>query len=223
MGRLSRPAERALGCSAENERSPLLDRGKDRRTPLWIEHRDLGPQPHPLASVPVGPFPPWLVEAASRREALESYLRAFPEARGYDSFEHLGPTSGHAPAFRPHHDGWAVLNMHWRVPEEDEGTRAERLHLLEVLTRPYGGTWYFFPAMPPTTESLHPLMAWWAVLHTLSMLARYQPAEWASHIDVDKSPYAVGIERLLKAAVKRIPLLVAETIDQVASPQSIVP
>ena len=26
---------------------------------------------------------------------------------------------------------------------------------------------------------------WWAVLFTLSMLARYQPAEWAAHVNVD--------------------------------------
>jgi hypothetical protein len=30
-------------------------------------------------------------------------------------------------------------------------------------------------------------MARWAVLFTLSMLARYQPAEWAAHVDVDAS------------------------------------
>lgn len=41
-----------------------------------------------------------------------------------------------------------------------------------------------------TTRSLHPLMAWWAVLHALSMLARYQPAEWATHINIDDSPHA---------------------------------
>jgi hypothetical protein len=39
-------------------------------------------------------------------------------------------------------------------------------------------------------------MAWWAVLFTLSMLARYQPAEWATHVDVDTSSHAVPIERL---------------------------
>jgi hypothetical protein len=59
-------------------------------------------------------------------------------------------------------------------------------------------------------------MAWWAVLYALSMLARYQPAEWASHINVDTSPHAVGIERLLKEAMRVLPLLVAEAIDQVA-------
>jgi hypothetical protein len=59
-------------------------------------------------------------------------------------------------------------------------------------------------------------MVWWAVLHTLSMLARYQPAEWASHINIDTSRHAVAIERLLKEAIRVLPKLVLETIEQVA-------
>lgn len=59
-------------------------------------------------------------------------------------------------------------------------------------------------------------MAWWAVLYTLSMLARYQPAGWAGHINVDGSRHAVAVERLLKRAISLVPALIAEAIDQVA-------
>jgi hypothetical protein len=48
------------------------------------------------------------------------------------------------------------------------------------------------------------------------MLARYQPAEWAAHVDVDASPHAVPIERLLAHAIGIIPELVAEAIAQAA-------
>ena len=58
-------------------------------------------------------------------------------------------------------------------------------------------------------------MAWWAVLYTLSMLARYQPAEWAAHVDVDASPHAVPVERLLAQAIGIIPELMAEAIAKV--------
>lgn len=109
--------------------------------------------------------------------------------------------------------------MHWSLPAGDPGTLANRLALLEARTRPYNGVWYFFPAVESTSRSLHPLMAWWAVLHTLSMLARYRPAEWASHINVDTSQHAVAIERLLKQAIRILPVLVSEAIDQVAQPQ----
>ncbi|KJY23811.1 hypothetical protein VR45_41810 [Streptomyces sp. NRRL S-495] len=60
-------------------------------------------------------------------------------------------------------------------------------------------------------------MAWWAVLHTLSNLARYQPAEWARHIDVDQSIHAVPVERLLAEACRLLPVLIAETLDEVTT------
>lgn len=56
-------------------------------------------------------------------------------------------------------------------------------------------------------------MGWWAVLY---MLARYQPAEWAGHINVDGIRHAVTLERLLKRAISLVPALIAEAIDQVA-------
>jgi hypothetical protein len=52
------------------------------------------------------------------------------------------------------------------------------------------------------------------------MLARYQPAEWAGHINVDDSRHAVAVESLLKRAISIVPALIAEAIDQVAGPAS---
>ncbi|WP_024876840.1 YaaC family protein [Saccharomonospora piscinae] len=199
----------------ENEQSPLLDTGSARRTPLWIEHRNLYPERHPLASVPVVRFPPWIINSDNGRKALDDYLKAFPDAQGYYDFLRIEDDPKADPKFSPHQDGWGELDMHWRLPGGRLGTPAERLALLESLTRPYKETLYFFPVIAPNSHSLHPLMAWWAVLHTLSMLARYQPAEWASHINVDTSQHAIAIERLLKEAIRTVPRLVAEAIDQV--------
>lgn len=70
----------------ENQYSPLLDTGTLRRTPLRIEHRLLRPEFHPLASVPVAGFPPWVIAADNGRDALDDYFKAFPAAQGYDSF-----------------------------------------------------------------------------------------------------------------------------------------
>ena len=47
-------------------------------------------------------------------------------------------------------------------------------------------------------------------------ISRYQPAEWGRHIDVDRSPHAVPIERLLDDAVRVVPQLIAETLNEVA-------
>jgi hypothetical protein len=62
-------------------------------------------------------------------------------------------------------------------------------------TQPYLGDddRWVFPALGGASTPLHPLLAWWALLFTLSMLARYEPAAWTavSALDVElDSPLA---------------------------------
>ena len=59
-------------------------------------------------------------------------------------------------------------------------------------------------------------MARWAVLFNLSMLARYEPGAWSSHIDVDSSTHAVPLERLLRQTITVVPDLIAEAIQEVS-------
>lgn len=75
---------------------------------------------------------------------------------------------------------------------------------------------FFFPALRVDAEDPHPLMAWWAVLYVLSMLARHQPGQWVAHIDINTSQYAGTVEKLLKKALHIVPALIAETIGQVS-------
>jgi len=42
----------------ENRLAPLDDAGTSRRTPLYVDHQVVDPDPHPLVSVPVAYFPP---------------------------------------------------------------------------------------------------------------------------------------------------------------------
>ncbi|MFF2564855.1 YaaC family protein [Kitasatospora sp. NPDC058060] len=63
--------------------------------------------------------------------------------------------------------------------------------------------------------ALHPLLAWWTVLHALSNLARYQPVRWSEHIAVDTSKVAVAIEVLLDEAVTVVPDLIRHAIREV--------
>ncbi|MFC7024600.1 YaaC family protein [Promicromonospora thailandica] len=217
-GKASIPLNVLWDLLPENQHSPLLGEDASRRTPLWIEYRNLYPENHPLASVPVVGFPSWVMDADNGRQALDNYLKAFPAAQGYHSFVRVDREPAAAPDFSRHNDGWGELVMHWQLPGGHAGTVAERAALLESLTRRYIGSMQFFPSVAPDdSRSLHPLMAWWTVLYALSMLARYQPAEWASHINVDTSRHAVAIERLLKDAVRVVPSLVLETIGQVSA------
>lgn len=61
------------------------------------------------------------------------------------------------------------------------------------------GFWYI-PCLRGNEQALHTLMTWFAVLHTLSLLARYKPASWTTMLDIDKSPDAPGIEYVLDEA-----------------------
>lgn len=88
---------------------------------------------------------------------------------------------------------------------------------MKEMARRYRHEWYFFPALGSTGKSIHPLMAWWVVMHALSMLARYQPAEWARRCtDVDTSTCAVAVEQLLDTALQAVPDLVLQAIHEVS-------
>jgi hypothetical protein len=69
-----------------------------------------------------------------------------------------------------------------------------------------------YPTLDGSGKPLHPLVAWWAVLYGLSMLARYEPALWGRAIDVNQSKEAVPIELLLQAALDHVPELIHRAI-----------
>ena len=158
--------------------------------------------------------PPQVINP-SNDAALGTYLAAYPGTRDYHSYvRHRGDER--QPAFRLHSDGWGELSMNWEVRAGESVNGAGRLEFLESITQPYCGKLHFFPVVGHNDSPMHPLTAWWAILHALSMLARYHPAEWAAHIDVDNSPHAVPVERLLKRALLAVPRLVLETLRQVS-------
>ncbi|GAA2240353.1 hypothetical protein GCM10010145_02510 [Streptomyces ruber] len=78
----------------------------------------------------------------------------------------------------------------------------------------YRGRSIAFPALTGNSLPLHPLLAWWAALYALSMLARYEPAAWATAINVDKNKQAVPIEHLLDEALDAVPALALEVMGE---------
>jgi hypothetical protein len=72
-----------------------------------------------------------------------------------------------------------------------------------------------YPTLGGADRQIQPFLAWWAALFALSMLARYEPASWARHLDVDASPDAVPLETMLDRALEACPLLVLNAIRQV--------
>ncbi|MFF3819639.1 YaaC family protein [Streptomyces bluensis] len=50
-----------------------------------------------------------------------------------------------------------------------------------------------------------PLMSWWLLLYSFSMLSRYQPRTWSEALDADKSSSAAALEYALDIALEVVP------------------
>ena len=113
--------------------------------------------------------------------------------------------------------GWPGPNMglalRWAKPGDVTGG-----HVLDGRLTTYRGSKLAYPTLEGATQTVHPLMAWWMVLFSLSMLTRYQPDVWTQMIDVNRSPHATAIEHVLETALAAVPDLIDEAIDQVQQP-----
>ncbi|OQQ13133.1 hypothetical protein B0675_39580 [Streptomyces sp. M41(2017)] len=201
-----------------NLRYPLTTR--DRLTPLYTSEGSVDEGDHSLLSVFVCNIPDRVVTAGTR-EALADLLTAYPAVAQHESYSNVGAAA--LPNYVRYDDAGGQLSMNWMMPEgmgtgfDGMATMAERQAHLRTITRGYAGGRYFLPVLGSMKRDLHPLMAWWAVLYTLSMLARYQPAVWGTLISVDTSRHAVQIERLLERAINHLPVLIADAITEVST------
>ncbi|AVV46750.1 hypothetical protein C6376_40870 [Streptomyces sp. P3] len=195
---------------------PLTNR--ERTTPLFAAASSIHDEDHSLLSVPVCDIPDRVIDAGTR-EALADFLTAYPAVAQHDSYVtirtlSLGPAA--PPDYTRYDHGGGELVVNWAMPQ-GSATAAERRKHLRAMTRGYVGLRFFLPVLSSLKRELHPLMAWWAVLYALSMLARYEPASWVTNISVDNSEHAVPIERLLERALTHLPVLIADTIAEVST------
>lgn len=86
------------------------------------------------------------------------------------------------------------------------------------LTQPYRGDSerFIFPAFGGASRPLHPLLAWWALLFALSMLARYEPESWTTYMDRNTSANAVPLEAALDRGLHTCPELISHAIQAVS-------
>ncbi|MER6366475.1 hypothetical protein [Kitasatospora sp. NPDC001527] len=197
---------------------PLSKDGEDRVVPLFVDHHHLHPEPHLQGGIRIGGLPARVLDASDRDVAFGEYLARFPGAHGPDiSWWRRDGEERLDRRYEREADGSGSMAVTFFAPDGGVLTRDQYLDRLRQVTRRHDGDWYFTPSIWGSTHGIHPLMAWWAVMHALSDLVRYQPAEWARHIDVDKSVHAVPIERLLAEARRVLPIVIAETLDEVAA------
>lgn len=69
----------------------------------------------------------------------------------------------------------------------------------------YRGTKIYLPCTGDTKEPIRPVMAWWLVLFSLSMVARYAPSKWMKVLSIQDSQIASKVEFLLDAALDAVP------------------
>ena len=69
------------------------------------------------------------------------------------------------------------------------------------------------PAIGGNGTPAHPLIHWWGILYSFSMLRRYYPSVWVDMLNVDQDWHAVGIEEYLELETAVIPELVALALD----------
>ena len=69
---------------------------------------------------------------------------------------------------------------------------------------------WLVPAVGDGSDRLPPLLLWWVLLFGLSLLARYQPAEWRGALDLDHSLCADRLMELLDEALMIVPDLLFE-------------
>ncbi len=142
------------------------------------------------------------------RPPLGDFVARYPALTGWRTATPAGTDVGW-----PEHNNQA-LELQWEVTNVD----ASLGHVVgDRLTR-YRHHQMAFPTVAGEAAVLHPLMVWWAVLYALSMLTRYQPAEWTALIDVNRSQHATAVEFVLDAALAAVPDLLDEAIDFVSEP-----
>jgi hypothetical protein len=107
--------------------------------------------------------------------------------------------------------------MSWGLEDKRVLTQDDQATIFaKVLRGSWGDATYLLPELVAGAGPMHPLLTWWAVLYSLSMLARYSPDRWIDSIATDSSPYAVAIEQVLDRAIQVCPELIVSSIRQIS-------
>jgi hypothetical protein len=198
---------------------------------LWASLPDLGEAaPLPGAAAPVPIILNTSAFHTGRLRATVHFRHEMPDDRNawltrFDEIMALYPGRKDAliPVERdsiqppPRRDGlWSVI-LEWPPlpPFEELPPEAVESFLNGIAPAyRYRGDRYLRPSvegegkLPPS-----PLMTWWLLLYSFSVLARYQPRKWMQLLDLDKAETAVPLQYALEVALSVVPHLVLEALD----------
>jgi hypothetical protein len=152
--------------------------------------------------VPVGLGPLAADNLEEAREALDRYR----PGRAAEVIPH--PAGGKPEkALTIYGEGFQVR---WPNPTQDFPGEQQLLGEVAPLDALTGDSWM----RPELSDGSSPseLTTWWALLYSLSMLARYQPAAWFRSLDYDASPWAAPLTELLRIGTDAVPRLVLSAL-----------
>lgn len=143
-----------------------------------------------------------------REQDIVEFLKSYPSLA-----KHRPAQDGYVACYIDPTGGKVSVPRAWEWPRDKDVNK-----LYRSLTQAYRSEddRWVFPALGGESRPLDPLLMWWAVLYALSMLARYDPANWRKWLEVNESPDAVPLETALDIALEICPHLIGQAIARVA-------
>jgi hypothetical protein len=140
-------------------------------------------------------------------DAIRRLLEQYPSAQGW-----YFPGGDHRIPERQTPLGWRVI-LAWTA---DGPSWDDRFAKIREVAPEYGRVEHHWlrPAVGTKKGYLAPLIAWWVLLFGLSIVARYEPAEWTKALSINESDLAAPLESLLDDAMLDIPRLVLEALER---------
>ncbi|MFE6459318.1 YaaC family protein [Streptomyces cinereoruber] len=152
-----------------------------------------------------------------REQAVHAWLADYPSLAGY-RFRSTGAVPDSGPESCDAMQGTIGCRLVWDVVGGEDAAERRFEEIAPWKGRSLSGSTRVIHArFGGDDREIHPLLAWWAVLYTLSMLARYQPGQRTVQIDVNRSKDAVALEYLLDSALAAVPELILAAIDEVTT------
>jgi len=180
----------------------------------------------PLA-LPVYPItydegaPSWVSVCLRRRpvpddaEAINRLLGTYPGATGVQATTYQGdlqfsPTPW-GPGVRAMWPKADIQECQGESPPDELSGLHDRNGAPEYRS---GEVRWLIPTVGDESDRLPPVLLWWILLFSLSLLARYEPAAWRAALDLDRSPVADPLTQLLDDALVTVPALLFDAATQ---------
>jgi hypothetical protein len=151
-------------------------------------------------------------EPADVLGSIERTLSAYPTTYGW---QHPDRGGLEPPQWVAGGEARGQFVLWWRSPSPHIEAVRGYVDMVAPEYRFDGERWLW----PSTTGDginapvlLSPLMTWWALLLGLSIIARYEPANWGRLLEVGSCGWAVAIEHTLGRAINVIPHLVRDAL-----------